>query len=72
MSTGDDTPLPRSELLLYRGGGVRARIEGELAPERTVRKFRIVQAEGGREVRRLAFALAKRRPAPRKPKDTDA
>lgn len=27
--------------------------DGELDPERTVRKFRIVQAEGGREVRRI-------------------
>lgn len=89
MNTGDDAPLPRSELLLYRGKDARTRIEvrlegdsvwlsqrqiavlydvsvptvnehlsnafeeGELEPERTIRKFRIVQAEGGREVRRL-------------------
>ncbi len=27
--------------------------DGEIQPERTIRKFRIVQVEGGREVRRL-------------------
>lgn len=34
--------------------------EGELEPERTIRKFRIVQVEGAREVRRLVdhYALA--------------
>ena len=85
----DESPLPASELLLYRGEDDRTRVEvrlegnsvwlpqrqiaelygvsvptvnehlsnafedGELDPERTIRKFRIVQTEGSREVRRL-------------------
>lgn len=54
--------------------------EGELEPERTIRKFRMVQTEGAREVRRLVDhyslaaiqalkPIATQRKAPRKPKD---
>lgn len=56
--------------------------EGELEPERTIRKFRMVQTEGAREVRRLVDhyslaathtlkPIAKQRQT-RKSKDTDA
>lgn len=89
MNAQDESPAPRSEMLLYRSDDARTRIEvrlegdnvwlaqkqiaelfqvavptvnehlanafdeGELEPERTIRKFRIVQTEGSREVRRL-------------------
>ena len=51
-----DEPFPRSEIVLYQTEDgrthIQCRLEGELRREATIRKFRIVRKEGGRQVAR--------------------